>query len=241
MVKADPFQQRRLLEVAALDRSLGTITHRRSTLPELAEIGAASASRAELSASRALAEAEVDDLDREARKLDTEIDAVRARAERDAQRLQSGVGGAAALAGLQHEIESLARRQGVLEDAALELMERRETADATVAAAAAKMTETDATISAAETRRDSALAELAEQERALTADRDQAVSGLSADLLGLYDKIRATGKVAAGELTGPSCGACRMDIDRTELAALRAAPMDEVVRCPECGAILIRA
>lgn len=240
MVKADPFQQRRLLEVAALDRSLGTVAHRRTTLPELAEIAAAIASRTELSAARALAEAEIGDLDRESRKLDAEIDTVRARADRDAQRLQAGAGGAVALAGLQHEIESLARRQGVLEDAALELMERREEADTALAAAVEKLNQLQAVVDAAEQRRDAALADLAEQQQTLTAQRQQAVSGLSAELLALYEKIRGTGKVAAGELTGPNCGACRMDIDRTELAAVRSAPMDEVVRCPECGAILIR-
>ena len=36
------------------------------------------------------------------------------------------------------------------------------------------------------------------------------------------------------------CGACRIEIDKGELARIAAAPEDEVLRCPECGAILLR-
>ena len=36
------------------------------------------------------------------------------------------------------------------------------------------------------------------------------------------------------------CGACQIEIDRGELARISAAAEDEVLRCPECGAILLR-
>ena len=41
-------------------------------------------------------------------------------------------------------------------------------------------------------------------------------------------------------LQGRRCGACRLEIDRGELARIAAAPDDDVLRCPECSAILLR-
>ncbi|NED62422.1 hypothetical protein G3I15_16010, partial [Streptomyces sp. SID10244] len=36
------------------------------------------------------------------------------------------------------------------------------------------------------------------------------------------------------------CGACRMELDRGTIASIGAKPADEVVRCEECGAVLVR-
>jgi predicted nucleic acid-binding Zn-ribbon protein len=41
-------------------------------------------------------------------------------------------------------------------------------------------------------------------------------------------------------LLGGRCGACRIELDRGELARIAAAADDEVRRCEECGAILLR-
>ena len=47
-------------------------------------------------------------------------------------------------------------------------------------------------------------------------------------------------RVGAGALQGRRCGACRIEIDRGELSRIAAAAEDDVLRCPECGAILLR-
>ncbi|GGM17784.1 zinc ribbon domain-containing protein [Nakamurella endophytica] len=238
--KADPFAQRRLLELATLDRSLSTVEHRTRTLPELAVIAAAEAELDTVAADKALADAELGDLDRATRKLDAEVEQVRARADRDAARLAAGSGTSRELENLQHEIESLARRQGVLEDEELELMEQRETAEAAVARLASRVDEVTGGLTAARTRRDDALADLSVERDRLSAARAALVTGLPADLVTLYDRIHAGGRVAAGELRGSRCEACSMQLDNVELARLRNAPVDDVLRCPECGAILVR-
>ena len=71
--------------------------------------------------------------------------------------------------------------------------------------------------------------------------RAEVAAGMPADLLALYDRIYATGKIAAAPLNGSRCEACRMDLDKVALAEIHAAPVDAVVRCTECGAILIRS
>ncbi|SDP22509.1 hypothetical protein SAMN04515671_3320 [Nakamurella panacisegetis] len=240
MPKADPFVQRRLLDLAGFDQKINAAEHRRANLPELAVIAAGSARLAELRNSKVMAETEVSDLERATRKLDNEIDQVRSRAERDAQRLASGAGNARDMENLQHEITSLARRQGVLEDEALELMEQKETADTALAAVQAEFDSASAEVAAAEVRRDDHFAEIDAELGEQRAGRAALADGLPPELAAMYERIRKSGKVAAAKLNGGRCDACRIDLDRVELGAIAAAPSDDIVRCPECGAILIR-
>jgi uncharacterized protein len=124
-VKADPAVQRRLLDLADVDAELARLAHRRRNLPEHAELTAAEA--AVRAAKDALVEVEtrVGDLDRDIRRLERDIEGVRARADRDQKILASSGVGAKQAVDLQHELETLARRQSVLEDEELEVMEQR--------------------------------------------------------------------------------------------------------------------
>lgn len=239
-LKADPFVQRRLLDLARVDRSAGAAEHRRRTLPELAQITTGTARVAELRQGNVVAQTEVSDLDRAARKLDAEIDQVRARADRDAERLRSGAA-ARETQTLQSEIASLARRQGVLEDQALELMEQRELADATLATAQSSLAAAADELAAATVRRDDAFADIDDELGRLRAERVSIIDPVPAELLALYERIRATGKVAAAQLHGSRCEACRIDLDRSALNEIHGAGVDAVMRCTECGAILVRS
>ncbi len=241
VAKVNPFLQMRLLDLARLDRDISNAEHRRRTLPELGLIGAGTGRVEELRGAIVLAQTDVGDLDRAGRKLDNEIDAVRARAQRDTERIASGAGPAKDLSNLQHEIQSLARRQSVLEDDALELMERREVADATLARLEGELEQARSELEAAQSRRDDAFADLDDGLGRARVERDTVAAGMPADLLALYDRIYASGKIAAAPLHGSRCEACRMDLDRVALAEIHAAPVDAVVRCTECGAILVRS
>jgi uncharacterized protein len=239
--KADPFVQRRLLDVARLDQATSAAEHRRKSLPELALIAAGTARVDELRNAAVLAQTEIGDLDRAARKLDNEIDAVRARSKRDSDRLAAGTAPAKDLENMQHEIVSLARRQATLEDEALELMEAREQADALMATLNKDLTAARADLAAAEARRDAAFADIDDELRRATAERKALIDGMPADLTALYEQIRSRGRVAAAALNGSRCEACRMDLDRSALGEIWAAGVEDVVRCTECGAILIRS
>ncbi len=238
--KADPFVQRRLLDVARIDQAVAAAEHRRRTLPELAQIADGAATVERLRGAVVRGQAEIGDLDRESRKLDNEIEQVRGRAERDNDRLASGVGPAKDLENLQHELTSLARRQSTLEDEALELMERREVADAQQSTIESDLATARAELAAAERRRDDAIADIDDELRRAAAERAGLVEPMPADLLSLYEQIRSRGRTAAAALNGSRCEACRMDLDRSALNDIWAAGPDDVVRCTECGAILIR-
>ena len=129
-MKADPEVQLRLLDLQARDAALARLEHRRRTLPELAVIADADTRLAALRDDVVRAETEVGDLDRErAGWRTTSTRSARARSGTSSGCRPAAVP-AKELESLQHEVETLARRQSDLEDTELEVMERREDAEA---------------------------------------------------------------------------------------------------------------
>jgi len=239
-VLADPFVQLRLLDLQDLDTVLNQLAHRRTSLPELATIADCEARAAQVRGQLVDAQTEVADLDGEQRRMEADIDTVRQRADRDQQRMDSGGVAAKELTGLQHEIASLARRQGVLEDVLLELMERRETAEGAVKQHSTALEAIMADKAAAEAARDQQFGEIDDNLAERGAERADVSGALPADLLKLYEKARESGGKGAALLRGRRCEACRLELAGSELSAVRSAKPEEVVRCDNCRAILIR-
>jgi uncharacterized protein len=239
-VKADPAVQRRLLDLASVDAELARVTHRRRTLPEITEIAEAEQQVRTRQDALVAVETTLGDLDRDVKRQETEIDQVRAREERDRKLMQSGSVGAKQLTDLEHELATLQRRQGVLEDDLLELMERREAVEADASFARVELDKARSTLEDAAGRRDQALADLESTETRRTADRSVMAKGFPDDLLKLYDRQREHRGIGAALIQSRRCGACRIELDRNAVSKVKEAAADEVVRCEECGAILVR-
>jgi uncharacterized protein len=240
-VKADPDAQRRLLDLQALDTALNQLAHKRKTLPQLAALDRLAREIVAAEDARVSAQVTVDDLDRDISRLEKDVEQVRQRAGKDQDRLVNGHAPARELEALQHEIASLARRQSELEDAELELMEQRESAQATLDEAVARVRDTRAERDTVEAQRDETLAEIAKEEEFRAAGRKPLVADLPADLVALYDRIReSSGGIGAALLRAGRCEGCRLELSGSEKAAVRAAAPDEVVRCEECRRILVR-
>ncbi len=239
-MKAEVAQQRSLLELAKLDAELSRIAHRATHLPQRE---AHERVQVEHNAARdrlASVRIALEDLDAQVLRFESEIDAVRKREDRDRSLLSSGATDAKQLSDLQHELDTLERRQSSLEDSLLEVMERREELQAQQAAESGAIEVLQAELSSAQQALDAALAELdqSRDERALR--RGALTATLNPDLSALYERQRAGGGPGAGPLQGHRCGACRIEMGRGELARISAAAEDDVLRCPECGAILLR-
>jgi uncharacterized protein len=239
-MKADPAAQRRLLDLADVDGELTRLAHRRRTLPEHAALGAAETGVRRAKDALVEIETRAGDLDRDIRRLERDVDGVRTRAERDRTILAGAGVGAKQANDLQHELETLARRQGVLEDEQLEVMEQREALGMDVAHAGRVLAEAEQEQSAITERRDTALLDIDAGEAGRRRAREEVVATLPADLLAEYERRRARGGTGAALLRERRCGACRLELDRTALSALRAAPPDEVAHCEECGVVLVR-
>jgi len=238
-VKAAPEAQRRLLDLAAIDTALAQLAHRRKSLPELAEIDTVSRELSALEDERVRAQVAVDDLDRDITRFEKDIEQVRARKDRDQKRLDAG-GALREIEGLQHELATLNRRQSELEDAELELMEKRETAEQTLNDVRAKLTAADERRTAAERRRDEAYADMGKEAEFKTASRGPLAADLPADLVTLYDKIRLDSGLGAALFKAGRCGGCRIELYGADLNRVKTAAPDDVVRCEECRRIMVR-
>ena len=240
-MKASPEAQQRLLELADLDAELSRLDHRRRSLPEAAEAERIEARDRELRDEIAGLEAQETDLAREQGKAEADVEQVRSRVGRDQGRLDAGqVSSARELENLQSEIVSLGRRQSDLEEIVLDVMERRETAQNRRDALAAERTALADQLGEVTARRDAALAEIAE-EAGKAQDRRAAVAAEEpADLMALYEKMRAQHGVGAAALRGGRCQGCHLSLNTVDLNRIRAADPDEVLRCEECRRILVR-
>jgi predicted nucleic acid-binding Zn-ribbon protein len=240
-MKADPKAQQRLLDVQAIDTSLQQLAHRKKNLPEYAEVAGLTKVISALEDERARAEVDVDDLDRDIAKLEKEIDSVRQRSARDQQRLNDGRLPPRELTALESEMVSLKRRQNELEDAELELMEKRETAQARLDGVDGKIANARERREAAETKRDQTIADIVKEEEFKASSRKPLVADLPADLIALYDKIRLdSGGLGAALVRHGQCGGCRLELYGADRSRVKAAPADEVVRCEECRRIMVR-
>jgi uncharacterized protein len=241
-LKADPFVQLRLLDLQALDTTLAQLAHRRKTLPELAEISRLDAAVDGLRDGIVRAETELSDLQREQDKFEREIDQVRARKSRDEERLNSGaITNPKQLQEIEHEIETLTRRQSDLEDGELEVMEKVETVQKELDALVAQREQHLADRAVAEQRRDDAFADIDADVERITAERAEMATTFPDDLLALYERIRAKeGGIGAAAIGHGRCGGCRLDLMQNEISDFRAAGTEDVLRHEECGRILVR-
>jgi predicted nucleic acid-binding Zn-ribbon protein len=228
--------------VQAHDARLDLLTHQLRRLPEVATVDQLQARRAEVATGLGVQQMTATDLETDVRKADSDVAQVRTRRQRDQQRLDTGaVGSPRELEKLQHEVGSLDRRISVLEDAELEVMEQLDQARADAAGSERQLVELDAELSDATARRDESIAELDRQAALARAERARAVALVPADLLALYDKIRAQqGGVGAAALRQRRCEGCRLELNAADLRELAGEPTDAVLRCPECNRLLVR-
>jgi predicted nucleic acid-binding Zn-ribbon protein len=80
-------------------------------------------------------------------------------------------------------------------------------------------------------------AELASEEAARVA----ASEAIPADLLALYEELRARlGGIGAARLVRGSCTGCHLALPATEVDRIKREPPDVVIRCDQCGRVLVR-
>lgn len=241
MTTAPPADQRRLLDLQALDTQLAKLAHARRTHPTIAALSELSARAEDLRRAEILAVTAVKDVRREVARAEDAVTQVRERAERDRTRLEAGQFSARDSVAVLAELDSLAARQSVLEDAELEVMERLETAESELNAIQAQQLALQADVDRTAAERDAALAELDRQSEQIAARRAVAADGVAPDLLGLYEQVRSQNSgLAVLGLRGATTEPLRLELSLSEVAAFKAAPAEEVLRDAEQGYILVR-
>lgn len=183
----------------------------------------------------------VDDLTRDQKKADQDVEQVKARRERDRQRMDQGlVTNPKDLERMTHELESLERRITSLEDVELEIMEHLEAAQSELARATEELAATEVRRAELVGVRDEKTASLEEQLATAAAQRGEVAAEIPEDLRALYEKIRTQRGIGAAELRARKCGGCQLALNASDLGVIAKTPADEVVRCEECSRILVR-
>ena len=126
-----------------------------------------------------------------------------------------------------------------MEDQELELMQQLETAEAALVEVSNLRTATESELKTVIEGLEKEKVRLMSGVELSLGDRKQLVGRLPGELVNLYE-TKSKRAIAVGRLIHSECGACRMSISATNLADIIKQPIDELVFCPDCQAILVR-
>lgn len=239
-MQADPSAQRALLQIADFDTQVARLRHRKTTLPEHAQLAELAAQRGRLGEQVVAVQTRLGDAEAEQERVEADLTPARARRERNQKMIDSGGVDAKALQSLIAETTHLKGRINSLEDTQLEIMQQIEDETAARDRLVAQRTEVENRMRALISSRDAANNELDARIDQLIAQRAQLASRLPVDLMALYEKIAQRSGTGAAELQARRCGGCRLELDMSELKRHANAAPDQVLRCEECGRILVR-
>ena len=185
---------------------------------------------------------QVDDLTAEQKRADLDVEQVKTRRERDQGMIDAGqVKDPKALERMLGELQSLHRRITSLEDTELEVMERLETAQTELDSRTVELAAMEGEEAELRSAFQQKAGDLQNELSAVQRERSTIASGLPADLLALYEKLRAQKDgVGAAALRRRECEGCRLTLNASDLGIIAKAPTDEVLRCEECNRILVR-
>ncbi|TFD33259.1 zinc ribbon domain-containing protein [Cryobacterium cryoconiti] len=239
-MKASPVAQKELLRLQALDIKLQQVEHQTKALPQHTELRELSKLLDTTRMTLSTRAGERDDVRTELARIESDVEVVEKRIARDSERVQH-TSSVKDVQALETELTSLRKRLLALEEIEIAVMERLEEREAAVAAVEAERDAIGEQIQSAELSRDEALADLTRQLGELRRDRAVVAGSITEDLAVLYEKRFVTGRGnAAALLRARTCSGCTMTLTGSDLDAVRSSPADDVVFCPDCGAILVR-
>jgi uncharacterized protein len=231
-----------LLVLQSHDTALGQLHHRRGHLPQHAEhtsvqeeIKRIDSGIAAVRSSHAQISVQMANLEQQVHELDAKIDALNQQMFGDASRSPRE------LQAIEADIESIRKHRSTLEDSELELIEEFEPIDAAVQQAdtdiarlRARLAELEAEIGQAQQQIDADAAMTVQQ-------RNDVAAGIDPATVQLYESIRKNNRgVGVAKLEHGTCMSCRLKIAAVELDRIAHLPADAMIRCEECGAILVR-
>jgi predicted nucleic acid-binding Zn-ribbon protein len=237
-MKATPQHQETLLELNRIDLQL---RRNQKQIDEINRGEQVQAQRQLLLANSEhllVARNELDALELELTRAETDLKLVEGRIAKDETRLQQS-SNQKDVQGIQSELQSLAKRRGELEDAELVLLERKDEMLANLKTIEFERAEIQSALEVLEREQTSGLAKLNSGQQLLREDRARNLGLLTAEVAEHYEKLFARG-VGVGRLDGLICDACGMTLSGDSIDAVRNTPADELAHCGECGAILVR-
>jgi uncharacterized protein len=231
-----------LLEVQDHDTAIDQLRHRRSALPEQAQLAAVESRLAALESRAAEVQVGRDEFGVRQAALEEQIEVSRARRAELERRMYGGqVSAARDLQAMDEEVKHLIRHISELEDREIEIMEVLEPIDAELGAS-------DVERGALRADRDRLRHTIAETVATIDVDiasqseaRVAAAATVPPDLLARYERLRTQlAGTGAARLVAGSCSGCHLSLPAMEVDRIRKAPPGEVITCDQCGRILVR-
>ena len=238
-MKANPSDQRQILDIQNFDFTTATLKNKAANLPEIAEINKLTIRANNARDLRIAAQTEASDVQRELTRAEGDVEQVVTRITRDEARLNSGTGSAKDLEGLTHEVETLNKRRAELEEVELEIMMRMDSIKERITTLEKEEADLAAQIADLEIKKENALTVINSDIEKIAQDRSETTKSVDAALLELYENQNWRGS-GARTLKGGQCGGCHLSINAVELKRILDLSEDEVVRCEECRCILVR-
>jgi len=231
-----------LLSLQELDTTIDQLRHRLESLPERAEQARIERELETLALTTAGVEERREAVRREQRRHEDEVATVEAKVDHVRHQLyDSGITSAKEAADLQADLDSLVRRQRDLEDLVIEQMELAEPIDEELATLAAERETLDGALSEATAALRVAAGAVGEELETAESRRPGIAGAVPADVVANYTAMRSRmGGIAVARLVGSRCDGCHLTIPSAELEAIKKAPAEESVHCPECTRILVR-
>ena len=240
-MQASTEQQSLILELQLLDNEIMQANTKLKSLPEIEQLLHIEKRVTAANDEVAVVKAESDQIALELRRGEVDVETVTDRIKKDEARLSSGNATPKELEQLQHEVETLKKRQESLEEIELEIMIRNDaviTRSNTLTTDLASLQTLKDEISG---RLQSATDEINKVIAEKNTARNAVAGKIEKALLDLYEKIRGNGGgVGAAALVGNKCNGCNLAINAVEMERIKSLAKDELIRCEECRRILVR-
>ena len=237
-VKTSNQQLESLLELQATIFSQRGVVAKAKELTSSSAIESARSTLAELNESLSEQRSKLEDVERDIKRVESDVEMAEKRLVRDAERLNQS-SNPKDIAGIESEISSLKSRLSDLEDAELELLERRDSSRSELELLEQQRDAAEAALDATKSDISSELHAMRAENADLVAKIQGLKGSLPSELVELFDKKLQRG-AAVGLLLGSSCSACNMSLNSTAMAEINRVPEDELAFCSECSAILVR-
>ncbi len=141
---------------------------------------------------------------------------------------------------MQDEAKSMAERQSGIEDEELEFMEQIESVSGELAEAEANRAKLEEQAVVVTGELEAALSEIVTRVAQDTEVRATDAGQVPDELMTTYEKLRVQlGGIAVARLNGGICDGCHMTLSAVTVDRAKHAPDDAVVKCDECGRLLI--
>ena len=234
-------QQSLILELQLLDNEIMQANTKLKSLPEIEQLLHIDKRITAATEEASVVKAQTDQIALELRRGEVDVETVTDRIKKDEARLSSGNATPKELEQLQHEVETLKKRQEALEEIELEIMIRNDA----VTARSSTLTTDLASLQTLKDEISGRLQSATNEINKVIADKNTArnlVAGkIEKALIDLYEKIRGNaGGVGAAALVGNKCNGCNLAINAVEMDRIKSLAKDELLRCEECRRILVR-